>query len=97
MDLSDSDELNEKWNMIHHLLIAFMSDYTEEPIEYLRDEFARWADGKTNIELAEILGVDTTVKKVYKNTETMENLHTKEDILKSMFNDMGSGKWNYQR
>ena len=88
-DSEDFDELNERWSMIQNLLIAFMAEYTKESLEELHDKFEKWADSKTQAELAAILGNGAVVKKVYKNLETKENLHTEEEILKSMFKDAG--------
>jgi len=90
MDSSEnSDDINERWSMVQNLLLAFMSEYTKKSLEELHDSFEKWADSKTETELAVILGDDAVVKKVYKNLETKENLHTEEDILKSMFKNTG--------
>ena len=83
------NDLNERWSMVQNLLLAFMSEYTKKSLEELHDSFEKWVDSKTETELATIFGNDATVKKVYKNLETKENLHTKEDILKSMFKNTG--------
>jgi hypothetical protein len=88
-DHEDFDDLNEKWSMIQSLLLAFMSEHTKESLEELRDKFEKWADSKTEEELAAIIGDDAIVKKVYKNLETKENLHTEEDIIRSMFKNIG--------
>ena len=86
---SEFNENDEKWLLVQRLLLNFMAEYTKESLEELHAKFEKWADSKTEEELATIIGDDAIVKKVYKNLETKENLHTEEDIIRSMFKNIG--------
>ena len=79
-----ADEI-EKYIMVQRLLVTFMAEYTKESLEELQSKFEEWADSKTESELAFILGDDAEVKKIYKDAETKEIFYSKEDILRSMF------------
>ena len=80
-------ENDEKWIMVQQLLLNFMAEYAKESLEELHNKFEKWVNSKTEEELAGYFGEDDVVKKTYKNIETKETFHTKEDILKSMFED----------
>ena len=79
-----TDEV-EKYIMVQRLLVTFMSEYTKESLEELQSKFEEWTDSKTESELALIFGDDAEVKKIYKDAETKEIFYSKEDILRSMF------------
>ena len=64
-----------------------MAEYTNESLENLQIKFEKWVNDKSEEELASYFGEDDVVKKTYKNIETKETFHTKEDILRSMFED----------
>ena len=82
----DSDA-DERWIMVQKLFLAFMSQYTNEPLEELMTKFETWVNDQTKEEFEYILGDGIEVSKTYKNLETKEPFYTKEDIIKSMFND----------
>ena len=82
----DSDA-DERWIMVQKLFLAFMSQYTNEPLEELMTKFETWVNDQTKEEVEYILGDGIEVSKTYKNLETKETFYTKEDIIKSMFND----------
>jgi len=86
---SEFNENDEKWILVQRLLLNFMAEYTKESLEELHAKFEKWADSKTEEELALYFDNSTEVKKIYKNIKTVETFHTKEDILKSMFEDKG--------
>ena len=50
-------------------------------------KFETWVNDQTKEEFEYILGDGIEVSKTYKNLETKETFYTKEDIIKSMFND----------
>jgi len=81
------DENDEKWILIQQLLLNFMAEYTNDSLENLQIKFEKWVNNKTEEELAFYFSDDAAVKKTYKDIETGEIFHTKEDILKSMFED----------
>ena len=81
------DENDEKWILIQQLLLNFMAEYTKESLENLHIKFENWVNNKTEEELTLYFSDDASVKNTYKNIETGEIFHTKEDILKSMFED----------
>ena len=81
----DSEE--EKYMMLQRLLVTFMSEYTEKPLEELEAEFEKWADNKTEKELSVMLGDIVEVKKIYKDSETKESFYSEEEILRSVFED----------
>ena len=83
----DFDENDEKWILVQQLLLNFMAEYTNESLENLQIKFEKWVNSKTEAELAFYFSDEASVKKTYKNIETGEIFHTKEDILKSMFED----------
>ena len=84
MKIKMTDEV-EKYIMVQRLLVTFMSEYTKESLEELQSKFEEWTDSKTESELALIFGDDAEVKKIYKDAETKEIFYSKEDILRSMF------------
>jgi len=84
---SDFNESDEKWLLVQRLLLNFMAEYTKESLEELHVKFEKWADSKTEEELAVYFSGNAAVKKIYKSIKTGETFHTKEDILKSMFDD----------
>ncbi len=86
MKIKMADE-EEKCIMVQRLLVTFMAEYTDESLEELQAKFEEWADSKTESELAFILGDDAEVKKIYKDAETKEIFYSKEDILRSMFEE----------
>ena len=81
-----ADEI-EKYIMVQRLLVTFMSEYTKEPLEELESKFEEWANNKTEKDLGIILGDDAEVKKKYIDRDTKEIFYSKEDILRSMFED----------
>ena len=56
-----------------------MSHYTGQDMNVLTDKFEEWCNSKTAEELDEILGVEEAPEN--------ENLHSAEDIIKSMWKD----------
>tara|TARA_R110000824_G_scaffold338170_1_gene524691 strand:- start:138 stop:416 length:279 start_codon:yes stop_codon:yes gene_type:complete len=83
----DFNESDEKWILVQRLLLNFMAEYNNESLEELHNKFEKWVDSKSEEELAIYFNDDTEVKKTYKDIKTGETFHTKEDILKSMFED----------
>ena len=83
----DFNESDEKWILVQRLLLNFMAEYNNESLEELHNKFEKWVDSKAEEELAIYFNDDTEVKKTYKDIKTGETFHTKEDILKSMFDD----------
>tara|TARA_R110000851_G_scaffold106389_6_gene225464 strand:- start:6570 stop:6848 length:279 start_codon:yes stop_codon:yes gene_type:complete len=81
------DENDEKWILVQQLLLNFMAEYTNNSLENLQNKFEKWVNSKTEEELAFYFSDEAAVKKTYKDIETGEIFHTKEDILKSMFED----------
>ena len=86
---NEFNEGDEKWILIQQLLLNFMAEYINESLEELHIKFEKWVNNKTEEELAFYFTDDAEVKKTYKNMETGQTFHTKEDILKSMFEDEG--------
>ena len=82
---NEFNEGDEKWILIQQLLLNFMAEYINESLEELHIKFEKWVNNKTEEELASYFSDDAEVKKTYKNMETGQTFHTKEDILKSMF------------
>ena len=80
-------ENDEKWIMIQQLLLNFMAEYAKESLEELYSKFEKWVNNKSEEDLAGYFSEDDVMKKTYKNMETKEIFHTKEDILRSMFED----------
>jgi len=72
-------EINEEtWMMMQRLHWAWMADYTGLELKTLSKKFEDWCDSKSVEELDEIFGVQETPQ---------ENLHSAEDIFKSMWKD----------
>ena len=65
----DSDA-DERWIMVQKLFLAFMSQYTNEPLEELMTKFETWVNDQTKEEFEYILGDGIEVSKTYKNLET---------------------------
>ena len=86
-DEYDENESDEKWILVQRLLLNFMAEDNNESLEELHNKFEKWVDSKSEEELAIYFNDDTEVKKTYKDIKTGETFHTKEDILKSMFED----------
>ncbi len=89
MNNSEQEENDKKWTMVQRLLLLFFAEYTNEDLQDLHRKFENWVNNKTEEELASFFSEDAEVKKTYKNMETGQTFHTKEDILKSMFEDEG--------
>ena len=51
----DSDA-DERWIMVQKLFLAFMSQYTNEPLEELMTKFETWVNDQTKEEFEYILG-----------------------------------------
>ena len=67
-----------------------MVDFTNVPIEDLINKFEQWANGKSREELNEILSdpdEDDVEEVTKRNLEEEGPLYSKEDILRSIWND----------
>ena len=67
-----------------------MVDFTNVPIEDLINKFEQWANGKSREELNEILSdpdEDDIEEITKRNLEEEGPLYSKEDILRSIWND----------
>ena len=67
-----------------------MADFTNVPIEDLINKFEQWANGKSQEELSEILSDpdEGDIEEITKrNLEEEGPLYSKEDILRSIWND----------
>ena len=67
-----------------------MVDFTNVPIEDLINKFEQWANGKSREELNEILSdpdEDDIEEITQRNLEEEGPLYSKEDILRSIWND----------
>ena len=81
------DENDEKMIKNQQLLLNFFRVYLNEHQEFFKPRVIKWVNSKTEEELAFYFSDEAAVKKTYKDIETGEIFHTKEDILKSMFED----------
>ena len=78
-DEQEPEISEETWMLMQRLHWTWMSPYTGQDMNVLTDKFEEWCNSKTTEELDEILGVEETPEN--------ENLHSADDIIKSMWKD----------
>ena len=86
----DQDDISINWILFQKLCWAFMVDFTNVPIEDLTNKFEQWANSKSPEELNEILSdpdEDDVEEVTKRNLEEEGPLYSKEDILRSIWND----------
>jgi len=78
-DEQESDNSEEAWMMMQQLHWAWISHYTGQDLGVLTNKFEEWCNSQTIEELDDILGIEKAPEN--------ENLHSAEDIIKSMWKD----------
>jgi hypothetical protein len=86
-EFEDPQNSREGWEMMQRLLWTFMVEYTGKEINQLGMEFEKWAGSKTQEEMNEIFSPEVEGESVERNLEEEGPLHSKEDILRSMWKD----------
>ena len=83
----DPQDSREGWEMMQRLIWAFMMQYTNKDIMVLCNAFEKWAESLTQEEMNEIFSPETEGESIERNLKEEGPLHSKEDILKSMWKD----------
>ena len=73
--------------MMPRLLWTFMAEYTGKAIDQLSSDFEKWAGSKTQEEMNEIFSPEVEGEATDRNLAEEGRLHSKEDILRSMWKD----------
>ena len=90
IDDDQGDDISINLILFQKLWWAFMVDFTNVPIEDLTNKFEQWANSKSPEELNEILSnpdEDDVEEVTKRNLEKEGPLYSKEDILRSIWND----------
>ena len=86
-EFEDPQDSREGWEMMQRLIWPFMMEYTGKDIKELCTAFEKWAESKTQEEMDEIFAPDIEEETIERNLEEEGRLHSKEDILRSMWKD----------
>jgi len=86
-EFEDPQDSREGWEMMQRLIWTFMMEYTGKDIKELCTAFEKWAESKTQEEMDEIFAPEIEGEDIERNLEEEGPLHSKEDILKSMWKD----------
>ena len=86
-ELEDPQDSREGWEMMQRLIWTFMKEYTGKDIKELYTAFEKWTDSKTHEQLGEIFAPEIEEESIERNLEEHGPLHSKEDILRSMWKD----------
>ncbi len=86
-EFEDPQDSREGWDMMQRLIWAFMMEHTGQNLAGLYIAFEKWAESKTEEELNEIFAPEAEEESVERNLEEEGRLHSKEDILRGMWND----------
>ena len=90
IDDDQGDDISINLILFQKLWWAFMVYFTNVPIEDLINKFEQWANSKSQEELSEILDdfdEDDIEEITKRNLEEEGPLYSKEDILRSIWND----------
>ena len=90
IDGDQDDAISINLILFQKLWWAFMVDFTNVPLGDLYNKFEQWANSKSQEELSEILGDfdEGDIEKItQRNLEEEGPLYSKEDILRSIWND----------
>lgn len=90
IDDDQDDDISINLILFQKLWWAFMVDFTNVPLGDLINKFEQWANGKSREELNEILSdpdEDDIEEITKRNLEEEGPLYSKEDILRSIWND----------
>ena len=86
-EFEDPQDSREGWDMMQRLIWAFMMEHTGKTLAELYIAFEKWAESKTEEELNQIFAPDIEEESIERNLEEEGRLHSKEDILRSMWKD----------
>jgi hypothetical protein len=86
-EFEDPQDSREGWDMMQRLIWAFMTEHTGENLAGLYFAFEKWVESKTEEELNEIFAAAADEESIERNLEEEGRLHSKEDILRGMWND----------
>ena len=86
-EFENPQDSQEGWEMMQRLIWAFMMQYTNKDIKVLCNAFEKWAESLTQEEMNEIFSPETEGESIERNLKEEGPLHSKEDILKSMWKD----------
>ena len=90
IDDDQGDDISINLILFQKLWWAFMVDFTNVSLGDLYNKFEQWANSKSQEELSEILGdfdEDDVEEITKRNLEEEGPLYSKEDILRSIWND----------
>ena len=86
-EFEDPQDSPEGWEMMQRLIWTFMMEYTGKDITVLSSDFEKWAASKTAEEMNEIFSPEVEGTSTERNLAEEGRLHSKEDILRSMWKD----------
>ena len=86
-EFEDMGNSREGWEIMQRLIWAFMMEFTRKDIKDLYIAFEKWMESKSHEELDEILAPEIEEETIERNLEEEGRLHSKEDILRSMWKD----------
>ena len=86
-EFENPQDSQEGWEMMQRLIWAFMMEFTGKNIAELTVAFEKWAENLSQEDMDNIFSPEEEGEPTERNLQEEGPLHSKEDILKSMWSN----------
>ena len=86
-EFENPQDSQEGWEMMQRLIWTFMMEFTGKNIAELTAAFEKWARNLSQEQMDQIFSPEEEGEPTERNLQEEGPLHSKEDILKSMWKD----------
>jgi F0F1-type ATP synthase gamma subunit len=86
-EFENPQDSQEGWEMMQRLIWTFMMEFTGKNIAELTVAFEKWAENLSQEQMDQIFNPKVEGEPTERNLQEEGPLHSKEDILKSMWSN----------
>ena len=86
-EFENPQDSQEGWEMMQRLIWTFMMEFTGKNIAELTVAFEKWAENLSQEQMDQIFNPKVEGEPIERNLQEEGPLHSKEDILKSMWSN----------